>query len=165
MPEPLWAPWRMEFIAGKRDQAGCFLCSAASAPPGEDARRYILARSTACFALMNLYPYSNGHLMVAPLTHTGDLEHLDRSTAADLMGLTQRALAALRACLRPDGFNLGFNLGRVAGAGVADHLHQHVVPRWNGDTNFMPVVADTKVMSEHIRVTYDKVRAAFDGAS
>jgi ATP adenylyltransferase len=155
----------MEFIAGSREQTSCFLCAAATAPPAEDAQRYILARSKSCFALMNLYPYSNGHLMVAPRAHTGDLEQLDGGAAADLMGLTQRALGALRAALRPDGFNLGFNLGRVAGAGVADHLHQHVVPRWNGDTNFMPVVSDTKVMSEHIRATYDKLRAAFDAAS
>lgn len=154
----------MEFIAGPRGDGGCFLCDAAAAPAADDARRLVLARSRTCLAVMNLYPYSNGHLMVAPLAHTGDLERLDTGIAADLMAMTQRALRALRIALTPEGFNLGFNLGKVAGAGVADHLHQHVVPRWGGDTNFMPVIGETKVMSEHIRATYDKVRAAFSRA-
>jgi ATP adenylyltransferase len=151
----------MEFIEGPR-ASGCFFCEAAALPPGREAERLVLARTPRTLALMNLYPYSNGHLMVAPLAHLADFDRLDPETSCELTALSQRSLRALRAALEPDGFNLGMNLGQVAGAGVADHLHQHLVPRWSGDTNFMPVVGEVKVMSEHIRVTYEKLRAAFE---
>ena len=154
----------MEFIEGPRPSS-CFLCEAAGVPPGQEAERLVLARPGRTLAIMNLYPYSNGHLMVAPTAHIANLEQLDRDTASELMELTQRCLRVLRAVLHPDGFNLGVNLGQVAGAGVADHVHQHVVPRWSGDTNFMPVLGEVKVMSEHIRVTYAKLRAGFDAGS
>ena len=154
----------MEFIEGPRPSA-CFFCEAAALPQGQEAERLVLARSPRALVLMNLYPYSNGHLLVAPTAHVADLEELDLEAAGELTALTWRSLRALRMALSPDGFNLGMNLGQVAGAGVADHLHQHLVPRWSGDTNFMPVLGDVKVMSEHIRVTYDKLRAAFDALS
>ncbi len=154
----LWAPWRMTYI-GASPARGCIFCEARAAR--RDADRYVLQRSTRAFALLNLYPYNSGHLMVAPYQHGGTFEDLPRATVADLMALTQRALRALRATVRPDGFNLGVNEGQVAGAGVVDHVHLHVVPRWNGDTNFMPVLAASKVMPQHLRKTYRQLRRAF----
>jgi ATP adenylyltransferase len=161
MTRQLWAPWRMEFIEAPRSSA-CFFCEAAAAPPGQEAERLVLAHTDRALAIMNLYPYNNGHLMVAPTAHVANLDDLDAETAAAVMALTQRALRVVRAVLQPQGFNLGVNLGLVAGAGVADHVHQHVVPRWSGDTNFMPVVSEVKVMSEHLRVTYAKIHAGFE---
>ncbi|HYM50577.1 MAG TPA: HIT domain-containing protein [Candidatus Limnocylindrales bacterium] len=161
MRQQLWAPWRMEFIERERP-SGCFFCAAASVPADREAEHLVLWRTERALALMNRYPYNNGHLMVAPHAHLADLEDLDEATSGELMALTQRSLRALRHALRPEGFNVGVNLGRVAGAGVTDHVHQHVVPRWNGDTNFMPVLGEVKVMSEHLRVTYAKIRAAFE---
>ena len=157
----LWAPWRVDFIKGPR-ASGCFFCEAAAAAAERDAELHVLARTPSSLALMNLYPYNNGHLLVAPRSHLASLDQLDRGAAADLMSLTQRALRALRAALHPDGFNLGINQGKVAGAGVADHVHQHIVPRWDGDTNFMPVVGDVKVMNEHLDASYRQIREAFE---
>lgn len=157
----MWAPWRVEFIE-RPPPAGCFFCDAAQAAPERDADHLVLARARHTLAMLNLYPYNNGHLMVAPYVHVGGLEDLAPEVAADLTALTQRAIRVLRAVHRPDGFNLGINLGKVAGAGVADHVHQHVVPRWNGDTNFMPVLAEIKVLPEHVRRSYERLRAAFD---
>ena len=151
----------MELIQGPAP-TGCFLCDAVAQDPSQDARRYVLARTARSFALMNLYPYNNGHLMVAPRSHIAELDQLAPAAARDLIALTQRALRVLKSVLAPDGFNLGINQGRVAGAGVLDHVHQHVVPRWNGDTNFMPVLADVKVLPEHMQRTYKKLRAGFD---
>jgi ATP adenylyltransferase len=151
----------MEFIRGPKPP-GCFFCEAASADPARDAEHYVLARTPDCIALLNIYPYNNGHLMVAPRRHVSNLEELERQTAADLMALTQKAVRVLKQVLKPDGFNLGFNLGKVAGAGVADHVHQHVVPRWEGDTNFMPVLSDAKVMSQHLRTSYAEIRTGFE---
>ncbi len=161
MTQPLWAPWRMAFIGAPRP-AGCFLCEAGQAAPAEDATLLVVAREAYAFALLNRYPYNPGHLMVAPYQHTGDLASLEAEVAAAVTTLSQRALRVLQAALAPEGYNLGFNLGRVAGAGVADHLHQHVIPRWNGDTNYMPVLAEVKVIPEHIQATYVKLRAVFD---
>ena len=121
----------------------------------------MVRRGERAFALMNLYPYSNGHLMVAPYRHVAEPGGLDAAERAELWALLEQALAALRAVMGPDGFNAGINLGRIAGAGVEGHLHLHVVPRWNGDTNFMPVLADVKVMPEHIARTAAKLRAAW----
>jgi ATP adenylyltransferase len=156
----LWAPWRVEFIKGKK-QPGCFFCEAAAAGAERDAELHVLARTEWSLAIMNRYPYNNGHLMVAPRAHLAALEQLPSESAVDLTRLTQRALRALRAVLKPDGFNLGINQGKVAGAGVADHVHQHVVPRWDGDTNFMPVVAEVKVMNEHLDASYRAIREGF----
>ncbi len=151
----------MQFIEGPKSQE-CFLCEAARASPANDAEHYVVARARQAFAVLNLYPYNNGHLMVAPYTHLSRLEDLPPEVAADVMALSQRAIRVLKAAFAPDGFNLGINLGKVAGAGLADHVHQHVVPRWNGDTNFMPVLAEVKVLPEHMQRSYQKVRAEFD---
>ena len=157
----LWAPWRMEFIKGPKP-SGCFFCGAAAADPSDDAELLVLARGELALAILNRYPYNNGHLMIAPNAHLANLEDLPVPTANDVMALTQRALRVLRKVLSPQGFNLGINAGKTAGAGVADHVHQHVVPRWDGDTNFMPIVADTKVLNESLTKSYQELRAGFD---
>ncbi len=151
----------MEFIEGPRKGGECFLCQAAQADSNQDAGHYVVARTQHSFAMLNRYPYNSGHLMVIPYLHVPGLEDLVPEVAGDVMALTQRALRVLRATLSPDGFNVGINLGKVAGAGVADHVHQHIVPRWNGDTNFMPVLADVKVLPEHMQRTYEKLRESF----
>jgi len=157
----LWAPWRMEFIKGPKP-SGCFFCEAAAADPSDDAELLVLARGELALAILNRYPYNNGHLMIAPNAHLANLEDLPAAAANDVMALTQRSLRVLRQVLSPQGFNLGINAGKTAGAGVADHVHQHVVPRWDGDTNFMPIVADTKVLNESLTVSYQQLRAGFD---
>jgi ATP adenylyltransferase len=157
----LWAPWRMEFIKGPKP-SGCFFCEAAAADPSDDAQLLVLARGELALAILNRYPYNNGHLMIAPNAHLANLEDLPAAAADDVMALTQRSLRVLRQVLSPQGFNLGINAGKTAGAGVADHVHQHVVPRWEGDTNFMPIVADTKVLNESLTVSYQQLRAGFD---
>ncbi len=159
--QPLWAPWRMEFIEGAKPD-GCIFC-AFPKETGEaaDRRNLILARTAFSFAILNRFPYNSGHLMVIPLRHTNDFSSLTTQESADLWRLLQVAMAALTQAYHPDGFNLGMNLGRSAGAGIVDHLHFHVVPRWVGDTNFMPVLAATKVLVEHLEQSYDKLRAQF----
>ena len=151
----------MQYIDAPRP-AGCFFCEAATADPSTDGEHLVAARTQRCLAILNRYPYNNGHLMVAPLVHLGALEDLETPVASDLMALTQRAIRVLRSVLNPEGFNVGINLGKVAGAGVADHVHQHVVPRWNGDTNYMPVVGEVKVLGEHLQRSYEKIRAGFE---
>ncbi|MBV9228039.1 MAG: HIT domain-containing protein [Chloroflexi bacterium] len=155
----LWAPWRMAFITPKTPPPpGCIFCT----QPAEhrDAENHILYRGEHCFMMLNLYPYSNGHLMIAPYQHVGTLEQLDPATLADLMAQAQLALKALRLAMNPDGFNMGINQGKVAGAGFAEHIHYHIVPRWLGDTNFMPVLADVKVMPEHLDTVYENLLEA-----
>ena len=160
--ERLWTPWRRAFIesasAAERDGA-CFLCTLPRLT--NDRESLILHRAERAFVILNRYPYNSGHLMIAPYAHTGDLAKLDPTIAADLMHTTQRTVHGLEAEYRPDGFNVGMNLGRPAGAGVPDHLHIHVVPRWNGDTNFMPVVGETKVLPETLDQTYDRLLPHF----
>jgi len=151
----------MTYIEGPRPP-GCFFCQAAGADQSQEAEHLVVARSERCLAILNRYPYNNGHLMVAPLAHLGVLEDLEPAIASDLMALSQRAIRVLRAVLTPEGFNVGINLGKVAGAGVIDHVHQHVVPRWNGDTNYMPVIGEVKVLGEHLERSYEKIRAGFD---
>lgn len=152
----LWAPWRMAYIAPKTPQQGCIFCIF---PADEnDAEHYILHRGEHCYMMLNLYPYSNGHLMVVPYQHVGTIEKLDTETLTELMGQVQLAQRALRLTMKPDGFNMGINEGKAAGAGFADHVHLHVVPRWEGDTNFMPVLADVKVMPEHLETVYKQLK-------
>ena len=127
----------------------------------DDQHHFIVYRAERTFVILNLYPYNNGHLLVAPYAHTGDLASLEPEIAAELMHTTQRSVGALSRVYHPDAFNVGMNLGKTAGAGVPDHLHVHVVPRWNGDTNFMPVLADTKVLPETLDQTYERLRRAF----
>ncbi|MFH1038489.1 MAG: HIT domain-containing protein [PVC group bacterium] len=154
----LWAPWRIAYILEEKEN-GCLFCRKAASR--DDVADYIIARSSHSFALLNVFPYNSGHLMVAPCRHTAELENLQPEETADLAGLVQRAVRALKISLEPEGFNVGINLGRAAGAGVIDHLHIHVVPRWQGDTNFMPVIANTGVVPEALAATLATLRAAF----
>jgi ATP adenylyltransferase len=153
-----WTPWRMPYILSQKD-GGCIFCDKAG--QDDDRENLIVWRGQHCFVLLNLYPYNNGHLLVAPYAHVADLAGLDEGTAAEMAVLAQRSLWALRRSLSPQGFNLGMNLGRLAGAGIVDHVHLHIVPRWLGDTNFMPVVGGTKLIPELLEDTYEKVRQAF----
>ncbi len=157
--ENLWAPWRMAFITPKTPPPpGCIFCTQPAA--NRDEEYHILYRGELCFMMLNKYPYNNGHLMIAPFKHVGSISQLDADTLAELMVQAQLALKALRLALNPDGFNMGINEGKVAGAGFAEHVHYHIVPRWNGDTNFMPVLADIKVMPEHLDTIYQQLKGA-----
>ena len=142
---PLWAPWRLEYILSSKDE-GCIFCAAASGTP--EQARWVIDRGQHCFTIMNTFPYAPGHVMVAPRRHVADLEELTEGESAELLALAKRALTAMRHAMSPQGFNVGLNLGEVAGAGIADHLHLHVVPRWQGDNNFMPVTAETHVIPQ-----------------
>jgi ATP adenylyltransferase len=158
----LWSPWRLEYLTGPKSD-GCIFCDAASGD--NDRENLVLFRSEKAFLIVNRYPYNNGHLMVVPYTHTPTLEALDPPTLTDMMFTLNRALAALRMAMDPDGFNIGINMGRVAGAGIESHVHIHVVPRWLGDTNFMPVIGDMRVVPQTWLQTYDQLRAALDRLS
>ena len=149
--DTLWAPWRIGYIKGEKPK-GCIFCQILA--QHDDAANYVLHRGAHCLVMLNLYPYNNGHLMVVPYAHLDSVEQLAEDATAELMALTRRALAALRVAMRPTGFNIGINQGTPAGAGVADHVHQHVVPRWIGDTNFMPVLGETRVMPQSLESCY-----------
>ncbi|PSP86388.1 HIT family hydrolase [Halobacteriales archaeon QS_1_68_17] len=160
--EQLFAPWRIEWV--ERDEGtdgidGCLFC--AFADRYADREHNVVARSDHAFVLLNNYPYNPGHAMVIPDQHTGDYRELDEAALLDHARLKQRTFAAMEAALGPDGFNAGLNLGQSAGGSIEDHLHTHVVPRWGGDTNFMPVIADTKVIVEAVAETYDRLHEAF----
>ncbi|HKS70540.1 MAG TPA: HIT domain-containing protein [Ktedonobacterales bacterium] len=153
----LWAPWRMAYIdSGGTAEEGCIFCALPAAD--RDEENLIVFRGPRVFVIMNKFPYNNGHLMIAPYQHVPSIEGLDSATLTELMTTAQRLLAAMRAAFNPQGYNMGINQGAVAGAGVADHVHLHIVPRWNGDTNFMPVLADTKVMPDFIQNTARQIR-------
>jgi ATP adenylyltransferase len=160
--ERIWAPWRLQYVkdASKDSADECIFC----AKPGEDddEANLIVHRGERCFVILNLYPYTNGHLMVAPYEHTASLPELDADTVAEMMALAQRSMRLLESAYQPHGYNVGFNQGRVAGAGVEHHIHMHVVPRWGGDTNFMPVLADVRVMPQTLEQTYETLRGGFD---
>jgi ATP adenylyltransferase len=150
----------MEYIeAPHREEDGCIFCEKLAA--GDDEEAYILERSGTAFVILNAYPYNPGHLMVAPVRHVGEMEDLSASELADISALLQRSIGALKEATRPDGFNVGLNLGRVAGAGILGHVHWHVVPRWNGDTNFMTVLGDVRVLPEALAATYAKLKPLF----
>lgn len=151
--EDLWAPWRLQFILGKRE-AGCIFCDKPAGGVSHDAENLILDRRDHCFTLMNLYPYNNGHLLIAPYRHVATLGELSPLELMDLLLSAQEWEGVLQAAMQPQGFNLGFNLGKVAGAGYDQHLHLHVVPRWQGDTNFMPVLAHTRVLSDSLEHSF-----------
>ena len=164
MTKPLWAPWRLEYIQQADELEGCVFClEAAGELSDEDS--LVVRRGERAIALLNKYPYSSGHLMAAPTRHVGSFAELTEAEVLELHRLARSALDALGRTYRPDGFNLGWNLGRVAGAGIADHVHLHVVPRWSGDTNFMPVLADTKVIPEFLLETRDRLREAWTPVS
>jgi len=152
----LWAPWRMKYVSGieKKDE-GCIFCSKPKQSRDCDRDNLLLYRGGKCFVLMNLYPYNNGHLMIIPYQHTSDILDLAPEVSAELWTLVCKSKTALTAVMNPDGFNIGMNIGRVAGAGIDQHVHMHIVPRWNGDTNFMPVVGETKVISQSLEDAYD----------
>jgi ATP adenylyltransferase len=158
--ERLWSPWRMEYIrsAAEPDAGECIFCAL---PDGDDEANHILARDALAFAMLNAYPYNAGHLMVAPRRHVGDFEELTADEHASIASLLERSVRALREEMAPDGFNLGMNVGRVAGAGFPGHLHWHVVPRWSGDTNFMPVTGGTRVLPELVDDTDRRLRPRF----
>ena len=156
--ERLWAPWRLEYVQHADDQDGCVFCRAAA---GEDEDGLVVHRGELAFALLNRFPYTSGHLMVAPYRHGAGLETLDDREALAVHRLVVEGIAALRAVYRPEGFNVGWNLARVAGAGIVDHGHAHVVPRWSGDTNFMPVLADVRVIPEHLTESRRRLAAAW----
>jgi ATP adenylyltransferase len=160
MTRPIWAPWRLEYIGGAGTQDGCVFCAEATGEV-DDGDSLAVFRGLHAFVLLNKFPYSSGHLMIASLRHVGELGELDPDEAAEIHDLTTRSIAALRAVYAPDAFNVGWNLGQVAGGSVSGHLHEHVVPRWAGDTNFMPVLADIKVVPEHLLATRDRLRAAW----
>lgn len=150
----VWAPWRMKYIREARED-GCIFCNRIER--SDDRNDLILFRGEHGFIIMNLFPYNNGHLMAAPNRHLGDITELTADEAGELFNLVQLSVRMLKKTMNPDGFNIGVNMGAVAGAGVADHIHVHIVPRWMGDTNFMPVVGEVKVVSEHILDTYDSL--------
>ncbi len=158
--ERLWAPWRMEYIRNADKVEGCIFCLFPAEQ--EDEARLILLRGKYAFIILNAYPYSNGHLMITPYRHTANLDDLSDEEMLELMRLTRRAVNLLKKAFRPDGFNIGVNMGRVAGAGIADHVHIHVVPRWNGDTNFMPVLGDVRVMPESLEAVYRQLSEAMN---
>ncbi len=152
----LWAPWRMSYVSvAARRGDGCFLCAAWAAD--DDRAALVLCRRTRAFLLLNAFPYAPGHLMAALTRHMGPLEEATAEELAEIMTLVQSAIRALNTVYHPDGFNVGVNEGRGAGAGLADHLHVHVVPRWNGDTNFMPVLGEVRVLPESLETTYDRL--------
>ncbi|MBN8555810.1 MAG: HIT domain-containing protein [Deltaproteobacteria bacterium] len=156
---PMFAPWRMEFVEKFKPSDGCPLCRISSA---QDEKEFqILGRGKLCFVVMNKFPYSNGHLMVIPNRHESDWTQLSQEESYEIADLTQKSLRAIKLALNPEGFNLGVNLGKAAGAGIEGHVHQHIVPRWLGDMNFMPLLAEVKMISEHLETTYGRIREAW----
>jgi ATP adenylyltransferase len=157
--ERLWSPWRHEYISkvtADTPQATCIFCEA-QRDPARDAENFVVHRGTHNFVILNKYPYTTGHLMVAPYLHVGELEAAPKELSDEMMDLLKRSQSALRDAYHPEGFNAGMNLGRVAGAGVADHIHMHLLPRWGGDTNFMSTVGETRVLPEDLATTYRKL--------
>ena len=152
----MWAPWRMEYILGDKE-GGCIFCKALS-----EQDDLTLFKGNATMVVMNKYPYINGHLLVAPIRHISALNQLDRDEMGVLLLTVEQSIAILKKIMNPDGFNVGLNLGKVAGAGVEEHLHFHIVPRWFGDTNALTVFADVRVIPEHIKATYNNLKPGFD---
>lgn len=160
--EHLWAPWRMEYI--KQEKNGeCIFCVLPR--QNEDEKCNILHRGKTCFVIMNIYPYTNGHLMVSPYSHSNCITKLSQPELNEMASMAQKCLEILRTVYSPEGFNIGINIGKSAGAGFDEHLHTHIVPRWQGDANFMPVVGETKVHPEYLRTTYEKLRPLFQKLS
>lgn len=155
----IWAPWRMTYIKGDVKEDGCLFCNRLAQDDG--AENLILHRSQNAFVILNRYPYTNGHMMVVPFVHEPTIEHLEEQTLKEMMTLTNLAISALRKIYHAQSFNIGINIGEVAGAGVVEHVHIHVVPRWSGDTNFMSITAETRVIPEALEETYEKLRSAW----
>ncbi len=157
----IWAPWRIEYIK-KAHEKGCFLCK--SFKSRNDRKNLVVRRGKTCALVINRYPYNSGHLMVAPLRHAASLEHLKPAETAEITRMTIAAIHALKKTMQPQGFNVGINIGEAAGAGLKDHIHVHIVPRWTGDTNFMPVLADVRVMPQALREIWSMLRKALRSA-
>ena len=155
----LWTPWRMAYLV-QDDVEGCVFCQ--KLDEDNDRENLILFRGLTACVMLNLYPYNTGHVMIIPNEHTATLEDLSAETSMELLRLLQESLTILRKVLRPDGFNIGANIGKAAGAGIDGHMHLHIVPRWEGDTNFMPILAETRVMPEQLLDTFDKLKKGFD---
>ena len=160
--ERLWAPWRLEYVQSADKEDGCIFCRAAE---GDDEEHLVVRRGERAFVVLNKFPYSSGHLLVAPYRHAVEFAELDDDEALEVHRLGAQGLAALQTIYGPEGFNLGWNLGRIAGAGIVDHGHMHVVPRWGGDTNFMPVLGDVKEIPEHLAASRDRLAAAWASAA
>jgi ATP adenylyltransferase len=157
--KPLWAPWRLEYVGGADEQEGCLFCKAVESEDDEAA--LVVHRGRHAIVLVNKFPYASGHLMVAPRRHIGEFAELTDEEALELHRLSGHGMGALAQLYQPQGYNVGWNLGRIAGAGVVDHVHVHIVPRWAGDTNFMPVLADVKVIPEHLGETRRRLAEAW----
>lgn len=160
----LWSPWRYQYVSGGAHRDVCIFCEMAS-DPALDRERLVLHRGRFNLVVLNRFPYTSGHVMVAPYQHTATLTEIDVETLAEMMTLTRRLETVLREAYRPDGYNIGMNLGRSAGAGIVDHLHLHVLPRWNGDVNFMTSVSDTRVLPEDLNTSYEKLAEFFRPAA
>ena len=158
----LWSPWRYEYIAsgGESAASGCVFCSLRDDPERDEAN-FVLHRAGHNFVVLNLYPYISGHLLIVPYEHVGELDAASKETTDELMDLTKRCQTALREAYQPAGFNVGMNLGKSAGAGIVDHIHIHILPRWTGDTNFMSTIGETRVIPEDLATTYQKLRGKF----
>ena len=158
--EQLHAPWRIEYIRAPKEPAGEASLFTRLAQSSDDVENLIIARDRSCFALLNRYPYNGGHVLIVPYRQVAELDELTEQELSEVMRLAQRCVGALRQTMHPDGFNLGFNLGQCAGAGIREHLHLHIVPRWSGDTNFMPVLANTRVVPQALTEVAAQLRAA-----
>lgn len=157
----LWSPWRFRYVSQAGKGEACPFCQKPADDPAQDRENLVLYRGRSNFLLLNLYPYTTGHMLVIPYAHVANLDEVDSPTLVEMMELAQRLQMALRDCYHPEGYNLGMNLGKSAGAGVADHLHLHVLPRWTGDSNFMTVLGETRVQPEDLLATYDKLKPYF----
>jgi len=157
----LWSPWRFRYVSQANPTGACVFCEKAAAEPGRDRENLLLYRARSNFILLNLFPYTTGHAMIVPYAHIASLEEAEPATLAEMMELARRLQAALRDCYHPEGYNLGINLGRCAGAGVADHLHLHLLPRWTGDCSFMTTIGETRILPQDLLTTYDKLAPYF----
>ncbi len=155
----MWTPWRMEYLTSEKPE-GCIFCNEMAAD--KDKENYILHRGARCCLVLNLYPYNTGHLMVIPREHAATLEDLSEETLLEVILMVRKSLTALRQAMAPDGFNIGINVGKAAGAGIDEHIHIHIVPRWEGDTNFMTICAETRVVPELLDDTYDRLKAVLE---
>ncbi len=164
MDRPIWAPWRIEYILSEKDD-GCLFCEVLAEDRDKDKENLLLYRGESAFVIMNLYPYNPGHVMVASNEHVSELEDLSPEATIEVMELTKASIKVLKSKMSPHGFNSGFNLGEIAGASIKEHLHMHVVPRWQGDNNFMQVLADTNVVPQALSETYDLLAPGFEDLS
>ena len=156
----LWTPWRYAYVTNAEKVSGCIFCDLPNT--GDDAKAHIVHRARHCYIVLNTYPYTSGHVMIVPFAHVDELQKLPAETAHEMIELTQRMEGVLRQLYAPDGVNLGMNIGKAAGAGVAGHVHMHILPRWIGDTNFMTVAGESRVLPESLEITYERIKGAMD---